>query len=69
MHGRDFDFSFVRFSDQVVKRILGDRIYAAYSLIFLSRARKEVSQSSQVKKGLKKKFTTAGSGDVDKCHL
>ena len=43
-------FPFLQFSNQAVKRILGDRVYAAYSLIFLSRARKEVSQSSQAKR-------------------
>ena len=50
MHGSDFGFFCVQFSNQAVKRILGDRVYAAYSLIFPSTSRKEEKHKKNITK-------------------
>ena len=47
MHGGDFGFFCVQFSNQAVKRILGDRVYAAYSL---STSKKEEQEQIVVKR-------------------
>ena len=52
MHSGDFDFSFVQFSNQAVKGILGDTVYAAYSL-FTSKKEKH-KKTYFYRAGLKK---------------